>query len=110
MQSTYFRILLLKKGEKCDISVPTILPCRMKNEHNMKQVEPKLSKVMSSLHLSNKDGENKDPAESSRKPPLQPGGSRLPVLAKSCKLQTPSEFKQSHYKWEEKPLTVSFSI
>lgn len=77
---------------------------RMKNEHNMKQVEPKLSKVMSSLHLSNRDGENKDPAESGRKPPLHLGGSRLPVLAKSCKLQTPSEFKQSHYKWEEKPL------
>ncbi|KAK5613616.1 hypothetical protein CRENBAI_018801 [Crenichthys baileyi] len=77
---------------------------RMKNDHNIKQAEPKLSKVMSSLHLSNKAGENKDPAESGRKPPLQPGGSRLPVLAKSLKLQASSEFKHCHNKWEEKPL------
>ncbi|KAM4737400.1 uncharacterized protein troap isoform 1-T3 [Anableps anableps] len=78
---------------------------RMKNEHNAKRVEPKLSEVMSSLHLSKKDVENKDPGEPGRKPPLQPGGSRLPVLAKSLKLQTPSEFKQTHKKWEEKPLS-----
>ncbi|XP_047230844.1 uncharacterized protein LOC124873809 isoform X2 [Girardinichthys multiradiatus] len=76
---------------------------RMKNDYNIKQAEPKLSKVMSSLHLSNKAGENKDPAESGRKPPLQPSGSRLPVLAKSLKLQASSEFKHCH-KWEEKPL------
>ncbi|MED6289520.1 hypothetical protein CHARACLAT_003683 [Characodon lateralis] len=77
---------------------------RMKNDHNVKQAETKLSKVMSSLHLSNKAGENKDPAESGRKPPLQPSGSRLPVLAKSLKLQASSEFKHCHNKWEEKPL------
>ncbi|XP_038139095.1 uncharacterized protein LOC119782269 isoform X3 [Cyprinodon tularosa] len=77
---------------------------RMTNEDNIEKAEPKLSKVMSSLHLSSKHGENKNPAESIRKPPLQQVGSRLPVLAKSLKLQVPSEFKQSYNKWEEKPL------
>ncbi|XP_015246611.1 PREDICTED: uncharacterized protein LOC107095149 [Cyprinodon variegatus] len=77
---------------------------RMTNEDNIEKAEPKLSKVMSSLHLSSKHGENKNPAESIRKPLLQQVGSRLPVLAKSLKLQVPSEFKQSYNKWEEKPL------
>ncbi|XP_021176200.2 uncharacterized protein troap [Fundulus heteroclitus] len=77
---------------------------RMKNEHNIKQAEPKLSKVMSSLHISNKDVENKDPTESRRKPPSQPGVSFLPVLAKSLNLRSTSEFKESYSKWEEKPL------
>ncbi|XP_032431662.1 uncharacterized protein troap isoform X1 [Xiphophorus hellerii] len=77
---------------------------RMKSEHNIQQPEPKLSEVMSSLHLSKKGAENKDPIEAGRKPPLQPGGSRLPVLAKSLKLQAPLLFKESHSKWEEKPL------
>ncbi|XP_017161076.1 uncharacterized protein troap [Poecilia reticulata] len=77
---------------------------RMKNEHNIQQPEPKLSEGMSSLHLSKKGVENKDPGEAGRKPPFQPGGSRLPVLAKSLKLQAPLVFKESHSKWEEKPL------
>ncbi|XP_014864959.1 PREDICTED: uncharacterized protein LOC106931375 isoform X2 [Poecilia mexicana] len=77
---------------------------RMKNEHNIQQPEPKLSEGMSSLHLSKKGVENKDPGEAGRKPPFQPGGSRLPVLAKSLKLQAPPVFKESHSKWEEKPL------
>uniref|UniRef100_A0A096LVA0 Uncharacterized LOC103141187 n=1 Tax=Poecilia formosa TaxID=48698 RepID=A0A096LVA0_POEFO len=77
---------------------------KMKNEHNIQQPEPKLSEGMSSLHLSKKGVENKDPGEAGRKPPFQPGGSRLPVLAKSLKLQAPPVFKESHSKWEEKPL------
>lgn len=96
--------------EKCNILVPTISPHRMKSEHNIQQPEPKLSEVMSSLHLSKKGAENKDPIEAGRKPPLQPGGSRLPVLAKSLKLQVPPVFKESHSKWEEKLLAVSSSI
>lgn len=82
----------------------------MKSEHNIQQPEPKLSEVLSSLHLSKKGVENKDPGEAGRRPFLQPGGSRLPVLAKSLKLQAPPVFKESHSKWEEKPLAVSFSI
>ncbi|KAM9350956.1 uncharacterized protein troap, partial [Symphorus nematophorus] len=39
-----------------------------------------------------------------RKAPVRPGVSRLPVLAKSLHLQTPSDFSQSHCTWEEKPL------
>ncbi|XP_043983676.1 uncharacterized protein LOC122837401 isoform X1 [Gambusia affinis] len=77
---------------------------RMKSEHNIQQPEPKLSEVLSSLHLSKKGVENKDPGEAGRRPFLQPGGSRLPVLAKSLKLQAPPVFKESHSKWEEKPL------
>ncbi|XP_037833119.1 uncharacterized protein LOC108244564 isoform X2 [Kryptolebias marmoratus] len=63
---------------------------RMNNEQNKKRTP--------STHLSNKA------AECVQKPPLQPGISRLPVLAKTLRLQTSSEFKQSHIKWEEKPL------
>ncbi|KAM9751173.1 uncharacterized protein troap isoform 1-T2 [Menidia menidia] len=77
---------------------------RMKNEHNKKQASPKRVKPLPSSHLSKKDSENKDPAESCLKPPLQQVLSRLPVLAKSVRLQTPSDFGQSHLRWEEKPL------
>uniref|UniRef100_A0A3Q4HCN6 Uncharacterized protein n=1 Tax=Neolamprologus brichardi TaxID=32507 RepID=A0A3Q4HCN6_NEOBR len=57
-------------------------------------------------HLSNKNIENKDPGSSAtgKKAPLRAGISRLPVLAKSLHLQTPSDFSQSHCRWEEKPL------
>lgn len=81
---------------------------RMKNEHNKMPRQPKSSKPFSVPHHSNQD-ENKDPgnSEMGRKAPLRPGVSRLPVLAKSLRLQTPSNFKQSHCKWEEKPLPVS---
>ncbi|XP_026187164.1 uncharacterized protein troap [Mastacembelus armatus] len=80
---------------------------RMKNEHNKMLADPKPSKLHSSHHLSDQDSENKDPgkAEMARKPPVRPGVSRLPVLAKSLELQTPSDFSQSHCRWEEKPLT-----
>ncbi|KAM4563750.1 uncharacterized protein troap isoform 2-T3 [Odontesthes bonariensis] len=73
---------------------------RMKNEQNKKRADPKFS----SSHLSKKDCENKDPAVSCLKPPFQQAVSRLPVLAKSLRLQTPSDFGQSHLRWEEKPL------
>ncbi|CAI5647403.1 unnamed protein product [Oreochromis niloticus] len=79
---------------------------RMKNEQNKKVADPKPSKPMSASHLSNKDIENKDPVSSAigKKAPLRAGISRLPVLAKSLHLQTPSDFSQSHCRWEEKPL------
>ncbi|XP_008294766.1 uncharacterized protein troap [Stegastes partitus] len=79
---------------------------RMKNEHNKRQADPKSSKPMSVSHLSNKDSENKPPGNSeiSKKAPVRPGVSRLPVLAKSLPLQTPNDFSQSHSRWEEKPL------
>lgn len=81
----------------------------MKNEHNKMPVHPKPSKLLSAPHLSNQDIENKDPGntEMGRKAPVRTGVSRLPVLAKSLCLQTPSAFSQSHYRWEEKPLAVS---
>ncbi|XP_030277705.1 uncharacterized protein troap isoform X2 [Sparus aurata] len=79
---------------------------RLKNENNRMPAHPKPSKLLSAPHLSNQDTENKDPEKSevSRKAPVRPGGSRLPVLAKSLPLQTPSNFSQSHCRWEEKPL------
>ncbi|XP_035761579.1 uncharacterized protein LOC102779427 isoform X2 [Neolamprologus brichardi] len=79
---------------------------RMKNEQNKKVTDTKPSKPMSASHLSNKNIENKDPGSSAtgKKAPLRAGISRLPVLAKSLHLQTPSDFSQSHCRWEEKPL------
>ncbi|KAM8755670.1 uncharacterized protein troap isoform 1-T1 [Acanthopagrus schlegelii] len=79
---------------------------RLKNENNRMPVHPKPSKLLSAPHPSNQDTENKDPEKSevSRKAPVRSGGSRLPVLAKSLPLQTPSDFSQSHCRWEEKPL------
>uniref|UniRef100_A0A8C7ZHR8 Uncharacterized protein n=1 Tax=Oryzias sinensis TaxID=183150 RepID=A0A8C7ZHR8_9TELE len=77
---------------------------RVKNEHNKRQVDQKLNKPLAPSHLLNKDTENKDPSESGQKAPLQTGISKLPVLAKSLRLQMPSHFKQSHHRWEEKPL------
>lgn len=65
----------------------------------------------SATHHSNQD-ENKDPQKSAagKKAPVQLGVSRLPVLAKSLHLPTPSSFSLSHFKWEEKPLAVSVSF
>ncbi|XP_045899663.1 uncharacterized protein LOC123967590 isoform X4 [Micropterus dolomieu] len=79
---------------------------RMKNEHNKMPAPQKSSKLMSAPHVSNRDIENQDPgnSEMGRKAPVRPGGSRLPVLAKSLHLQAPSDFSQSHCRWEEKPL------
>ncbi|XP_071332188.1 ras guanine nucleotide exchange factor R isoform X2 [Trachinotus anak] len=79
---------------------------RMKNEHNKMPADPKPSKLVSAPHLSKQESENKDPgiSEMGKKAPVRPGVSRLPVLAKSHRLQTPSDFSQSHCRWEEKPL------
>ncbi|XP_022597546.1 uncharacterized protein LOC111219212 [Seriola dumerili] len=79
---------------------------RMKNEHNKMPADSKPSKLVSTSHLSKQESENKDPgiSEIGRKAPVRPGVSRLPVLAKSLHLQTPSSFSQSHCRWEEKPL------
>ncbi|XP_024149305.1 uncharacterized protein troap isoform X1 [Oryzias melastigma] len=77
---------------------------RVKNEQNKRQVDPKPNKPLVSSRLLNKDIENTNPAELGRKAPLQGGISKLPVLAKSLCLQMPSHFKQSHLRWEEKPL------
>lgn len=65
-------------------------------------------KPSSAPHHS-KQNENRDPAnsETGKKAPVRPGVSRLPVPVKNLRLHTPSEFSQSHCKWEEKPLTVS---
>lgn len=61
-------------------------------------------------HHSKRGTENKVPAATSDKdpkPPVRPLGiSRLPVLAKSLPLQTPSDFTQSHKRWEENSLAV----
>uniref|UniRef100_A0AAX7TKR2 Uncharacterized protein n=1 Tax=Astatotilapia calliptera TaxID=8154 RepID=A0AAX7TKR2_ASTCA len=81
-------------------------PILRQQSQNKIRTDPKPSKPMSGSHLSNKDIENKDPGSSAtgKKAPLQAGISRLPVLAKSLHLQTPSDFSQSHCRWEEKPL------
>ncbi|KAM6929447.1 uncharacterized protein troap isoform 2-T2 [Lycodopsis pacificus] len=79
---------------------------RTNNGHNKVPAHPKPSKLLSAPHLSNKNIENQDPgiSEIGRKAPVRPGVSRLPVLAKSLRLQTPSDFSQTHCRWEEKPL------
>uniref|UniRef100_A0A8C4F949 Uncharacterized protein n=1 Tax=Dicentrarchus labrax TaxID=13489 RepID=A0A8C4F949_DICLA len=79
---------------------------RMKNEHNKMPAHPKPSKLLSAPHPPNQDIENKNPGNSEidKKAPVRAGVSRLPVLAKSLRLQTPSDFSQSHSRWEEKPL------
>ncbi|KAM7411997.1 hypothetical protein PAMA_021798 [Pampus argenteus] len=79
---------------------------RMKNEHNKMPADPKPFKHVSATHVPNKDIENRDPgsSETGRKAPVRPGVSRLPVLAKPLRLQTPSDFTQSHCRWEDKPL------
>ncbi|XP_044208796.1 uncharacterized protein LOC122983106 isoform X2 [Thunnus albacares] len=79
---------------------------RMKNEHNKMPADPKPFKHVSATHLPNKDIENQDPGSSEvgKRAPVRPGVSRLPVLAKSLRLQTPSDFTQSHCGWEDKPL------
>lgn len=84
----------------------------MKNEQNKMIANPKPFKLQSEPHLSKQNGENQNPGnvELGRKAPLRPGVSRLPVLAKSLHLQTPSDFSQFHLKWEEKPLAVGFLI
>ncbi|XP_056897398.1 uncharacterized protein troap isoform X1 [Takifugu flavidus] len=75
---------------------------RMKNEQS-KTNQPKSPK--SAPHYSNQD-ENKDPQKSAvgKKASVRQGVSRLPVLAKSLHLPSPSSFSLSHCKWEEKPL------
>ncbi|XP_031140246.1 uncharacterized protein LOC116039541 isoform X1 [Sander lucioperca] len=79
---------------------------RTKNEHNKMPADPKPCKGLSAPHLSNQNIENQDPgnSETGRKAPVRPGVSRLPVLAKSLCLPTPSDFSKSHCRWEEKPL------
>lgn len=56
-----------------------------------------------------KRNENKDPANTEivQKASVLPRVSRLPVPVKNLRLHTPSDFTQSHCKWEDKPLTVS---
>ncbi|XP_063742356.1 uncharacterized protein troap isoform X1 [Eleginops maclovinus] len=80
---------------------------RTKNENNKMPAHPKPSKLFSAHHLSNHNIENQDPGKSEfgRKAPLRPGISRIPVRAKSLHLPTASDFSQSHYKWEDNPLT-----
>lgn len=80
----------------------------MKDEQT-KMNHPKSPKL--ATHHSNQD-ENKDPQKSAagKKAPVRPGVSRLPVLAKSLHLPTPSNFSLSNCKWEEKPLAVSVSF
>lgn len=83
---------------------------RMTSEHKKLPEHLKSSKPWCALH--HYQDENKDPQKSAmgRKAPVRPGISRLPVLAKSLHLQTPSDFSQSHCKWEEKPLAVSVAF
>ncbi|XP_076028166.1 uncharacterized protein troap [Genypterus blacodes] len=82
---------------------------RTKNEHNKMPADPKPPKHTTSVSLRpSGDIENRDPGSSSeagRPASVRPGISRLPVLAKSLRLQTPSDFPQSLHRWEEKPLT-----
>uniref|UniRef100_A0A3Q1J535 Uncharacterized protein n=1 Tax=Anabas testudineus TaxID=64144 RepID=A0A3Q1J535_ANATE len=78
----------------------------LKREAETRESNPKPFKLQSAPHPSKKDSENQDPrvSEIGKKTSLRPGVSRLPVLAKSLHLQTPSDFSQSHCRWEEKPL------
>uniref|UniRef100_A0A665U8W0 Uncharacterized protein n=1 Tax=Echeneis naucrates TaxID=173247 RepID=A0A665U8W0_ECHNA len=84
----------------------TLICNHPQNEQNKMPADSKASKHMSEPHLSKQKSENTHPgiSEMGRKPPVRPGMSRLPVLAKTLHLQTPSNFSQSHCRWEEKPL------
>ncbi|XP_064778253.1 mucin-12-like isoform X2 [Oncorhynchus masou masou] len=66
------------------------------------------SKHSSVPHPSKPGPENKDPAAASDNGPkltIRPLGiSRLPVLAKSLPLKTPSDFTRSHKRWEDNSL------
>ncbi|XP_040050123.2 uncharacterized protein troap isoform X4 [Gasterosteus aculeatus] len=79
---------------------------RAKNEQNKMPAHPKPSKLLSAPHLSKQNIENQvpGPSEIGGKAPVRPGVSRLPVLARSLHLPTPSDFSQSHSRWEAKPL------
>ncbi|XP_062314553.1 uncharacterized protein troap isoform X2 [Osmerus eperlanus] len=77
---------------------------RMQNEFNKMTGDPTSSKYLSVPHPTKRGIENKDPA-GAEKAPGRPGISRLPVLAKSLKLQAPTDFTQSHRRWEENPLS-----
>ncbi|XP_046895591.1 uncharacterized protein LOC124480380 isoform X1 [Hypomesus transpacificus] len=77
---------------------------RMQNGFNKMTGDPTSSKYLSVPHLTKRGIENKDPA-GSEKAPGRPGISRLPVLAKSLKLQAPTDFTQSHRRWDENPLS-----
>lgn len=65
--------------------------------------EKKSSKVLSTLHQSQRNIENQDPG-SSGPVHVRQCVSRLPVLAKTLHLPTSTDFILSHCKWEEKPL------
>ncbi|XP_036844707.1 endochitinase A isoform X2 [Oncorhynchus mykiss] len=69
---------------------------------------PRPSKHLSVPHPSKPGPENKDPAAASDDGPkltIRPLGiSRLPVLAKSLPLKTPSDFTRSHKRWEDNSL------
>uniref|UniRef100_A0A8C4F8Q9 Uncharacterized protein n=1 Tax=Dicentrarchus labrax TaxID=13489 RepID=A0A8C4F8Q9_DICLA len=81
-------------------------PVLRQQSQNKIRTHPKPSKLLSAPHPPNQDIENKNPGNSEidKKAPVRAGVSRLPVLAKSLRLQTPSDFSQSHSRWEEKPL------
>lgn len=87
-------------------------PHRAKNEQNKMPAHPKPSKLLSAPHLSKQNIENQvpGPSEIGGKAPVRPGVSRLPVLARSLHLPTPSDFSQSHSRWEAKPLAVGASF
>lgn len=80
----------------------------MKNEQT--KINP-LKSPKSAAQPASQD-ENKDPQKSAagKRVLVQPGVSRLPVLAKSLHLPTSSNFSLSTCKWEEKPLAVSLSF
>lgn len=75
---------------------------RMKNELNTMPANPMASKQRPVPHLHKNNSENQDPeSPKNQKTPARPGLSRLPVLAKSLHLHVPSDFMQSHKRWEE---------
>lgn len=87
-----------------------VLSPRMKNDNHKMAPDPKTFRLQ--FEPSTQDGENQDPGNSKIdiKAPQRPAVSRLPVLAKSLRLQTPSNFCESHSRWEDKSLAVSSSL
>lgn len=82
------------------------------HELNKMTADPKASNYLSVPHTSKRGVENQDPTSphNVQKALRRLGISRLPVLAKSLHLQTPSDFTQSHKRWEENSLVVSGSF
>lgn len=112
MQSHLISVFFLKRADKFCIHITLMVD--WSGSRRLKNVQNKIAMCTTSVKPSNslKQNENKDPTntETTKKASMLPRVSRLPVPVKNLRLQTPLDFTQSHSKWEENPLTVSYAF